>query len=127
MDYIDRSFIMIVVKLKELTERELNEMSIQVVSSRKDGLPFRIAVKAPDHPPPHAHIMDLQTGRKEMGQFLISEEFPAKPEDIKDYKRGISDDMRRLIFQWAIAKNMEFPVAKNWELLWWEWSRNEKW
>ena len=114
---------MIIIQEKQ----NLNEMAIQVVSSRKDGLPFRVAIKAPDHKPPHAHVMDLKTGKIELGQFLISENPPSKPEDIKNYKQGITDEMRQLISQWARATNVEFPVAKNWEMLWWEWSRNEKW
>jgi hypothetical protein len=71
--------------------------------------------------------MDLKTGKIELGQFLISENPPNKPEDIKNYKQGITEEMRQLISQWAGAINVEFPVAKNWEMLWWEWKRNEKW
>jgi hypothetical protein len=114
--------------MKIIREKQnLDEMAIQVVSSRKDGLPFRIAIKAPDHKPPHAHVMDLKTGKTELGQFLISENLPSKPEDIKNYKQGVTDEMRKLIYQWAGSINVEFPVAKNWEMLWWEWNRNEKW
>jgi hypothetical protein len=114
---------MVIIREKQ----NLDEMSIQVVSSRKDGLPFRIAIKAPDHKPPHAHVMDLETGKKELGQFEVTENFPRKPEDIKNYKQGVTDEMRQLIFQWASKKNVDFPVARNWEMLNWEWKRNEKW
>jgi hypothetical protein len=110
-----------------LKEKKLDEMAIQVVSSQSDGLPFRIAIKAPDHLPPHAHVMDSATGKKELGQFLLSSDLPKKPEDIKDYKQGIPDEWRPLILQWAKNRCADFPVAKNWEMLYWEWKRNEKW
>jgi hypothetical protein len=61
-------------------------MAIAVINSPKDNLSFRVAIKLPDHQPPHAHIMDKATGKKELGQFLIDEKPPEKPEDIKDYK-----------------------------------------
>ena len=75
---------MIIVKEKE----NLDEMALQVVSSRKDGLPFRIVIKSPDHQPPHAHIMDLKTGKTELGLFEISKSPPRSAEDIKGYKQN---------------------------------------
>jgi hypothetical protein len=114
--------------MKIIREKQnLDEMAIQVVSSRKDGLPFRIAIKAPDHKPPHAHVMDLKTGKTELGQFEVSENLPRNPEDIKDYKQGITDEMKRLVFQWAHEPHRALPQIKNWDALYLEWSRNEKW
>jgi hypothetical protein len=110
-----------------LEERELNEMAIQVVSSREDGLPFRITIKAPDHQPPHAHVMDIATGKKEIGQFLISKAPPRKAEDIKDYKQGISGEMREKIFNWSKFSYSGFPNVSNWDALNIFWRPNEKW
>jgi hypothetical protein len=110
-----------------LGKQELNEMAIQAVSSREDGLPFRIAIKAPDHQPPHAHVMDLETGKKEIGQFLLSETPPRKAEDIKDYKQGISDTMREKVFNWSKRSYKNAPKLTNWEALCIFWKPNEKW
>jgi hypothetical protein len=112
---------MLIFKEKE----QLDEMAIRVVSSRKDGLPFRITIKAPDHLPPHAYIMDLETGKKELGQFLLFPDLPRTPGDIKNYRRGISDEWKSLIFRWEKSRCVKFPVAKNWEVLWFEWQLNE--
>jgi hypothetical protein len=118
---------MIKIKPHLLSEQELNEMAIQVVSSREDELPFRIAIKAPDHKPPHAHVMDLATGKKELGQFLISENPPQKAEDIKDYKKGLLDEMWSDIFKWSKWSYKGFPALSNWDALNIFWRPNEKW
>jgi hypothetical protein len=106
-------------------QQKLDGMAILVVNSPKDSLPFRITIKSPDHQPPHAHVMDLATGRKEMGQFLIEEKPPNKPEDIKDYRQGITDGMRQEIVAWAKLRNKDLPKVTNWEQLVWLWLRNE--
>jgi hypothetical protein len=113
---------MIDMKEKQL----LDEMAILVVSSlSRDGLPFRIAIKSPDHQPPHAHVMDLKTGKTEIGQFLISDNPPQKAEDVKDYKQGITDDIRQAVFGWAERRNKDLLKTTNWEQLVWLWLRNE--
>jgi hypothetical protein len=71
--------------------------------------------------------MDLETGKKEIGQFKISKAMPRKQEDIEDYKRGISEEWRQSIFQWAVSQNKDLPQIKNWDALNYEWSMNEKW
>jgi hypothetical protein len=113
--------------IETLKEQNLNEMAIQVVSSREDELPFRVAIKAPDHQPPHAHVMDLATGKEEIGQFLISENLPRKAEDIKDYKQGISDEMREAIFKWSKYSYKFASELTNWKALNVFWRPNEKW
>jgi hypothetical protein len=113
---------MIIIKEKQ----KLDEMAIRAVSTRKDGLPFRITVKSPDHQPSHAHVMDAATGKIELGQFKISSKPPARPEDIENYKQGITDEMRNLIFKWAslISKKPFYP-GTNWGALNNEWSPND--
>ena len=97
---------MVIIKEKQ----NLDEMAIRVISSKRDGLPFKITIHAPDHRPPHAHVKDLETGKRELGQFKISETMPRRPEDIKDYKQGIPGEWRQLIFQWASNRCAKFPV-----------------
>jgi hypothetical protein len=100
-----------------VVNNKLDEMAILPVSA-PDDLPFKVTIKSPDHLPPHAHVMDLATGKKELGQFLLSSRLSAKPEDIKDYKQGLTDEMRQAIFTWAKLPNMLFKRKfKNWEVL----------
>jgi hypothetical protein len=111
--------------IRILEEQELNEMAIQAVSSMKDNLPFRIVIKSPDHQPPHAHVMDNEVGKKELGQFLIPASKPRDSLDIKDYKKGITDDMRRIILLWMKSRSNLLPKVTNWELLCTVWKLNE--
>ena len=108
-------------------KQPLDEMAILVISSRCDGLPFRITVQSPDHRPTHAHIKDLATGKKDLCQFMNSKDTPRSPGDVKDYKQGISDEWRQIIFDWAKKNSADFPSIKNWEMLNIFWSKNEKW
>jgi hypothetical protein len=119
--YREGGFIMIRI----LEDQELNEMAIQAVSSLADNLPFRITIKSPDHQPPHAHIMDNDTGKKEIGQFLIPASKPRASSDIKDYKQGITDEMRTTIFLWMRSRSKLLPRVTNWELLCTVWKLNE--
>jgi hypothetical protein len=110
---------------QELDEQKFDEMAIQPISS--DGeLPFKIAIKSPDHLPPHAHVMDLKTGKKEIGQFLIPKNLPQKAEDIKDYKQGITDEMRNDIFHWLKSPHEAAPEVTNWRALLIVWKTNER-
>jgi hypothetical protein len=103
-------------KRRMAESQRLDEMAILAISS--DDLPFRVAVKSPDHLPHHAHVMDKETGKKELGQFLVSDRLPAKPQDIQNYKQGISEEMRGIIFSWARRPNAEsLGKLNNWELL----------
>jgi hypothetical protein len=104
---------------------KFEEMAILVVSSATDSLPFRVTIKSPDHRPPHAHLMDKETGKKEIGQFIISEKKPGSPSDIKDYKQGINDGQREIIFKWASHPHKILTKQTNWEVLWFEWKMNE--
>lgn len=106
-------------------KEQLDEMSLRVVSSRTDNLPFRIVIQSPDHQPPHVHIRDLATGKKKLGRFLLSGSPPKRPEDIEDYEEGIPDEWRGLICSWAKKPHKAFPKMTNWEALCLDWSRNE--
>jgi hypothetical protein len=71
--------------------------------------------------------MDKETGKKEPGQFLLSSRIPSKPDDIKDYKQGITSEMRLAIFKWAKLPNKHFNRKfKNWEALNFIYGFNEK-
>jgi hypothetical protein len=110
---------------QEPDTQKFYEMAIQPVSS-KGELPFKVAIKTPDHQPPHAHVMDLKTGKTEIGQFLIPKAMPQKAEDIKDYKQGITDEMRNAIFNWLKAPHKDLPKITNWDALLVVWKTNEK-
>jgi hypothetical protein len=108
-----------------LNHQKFDEMAIQPVSS--DGeLPFKVAIKSPDHQPPHAHVMDLKTGKTEIGQFLIPQKLPGKAEDINDYKQGITEEMRQAIFRWLKAPHNPAPEITNWRALFIVWKTNER-
>lgn len=112
--------------IRILEEQRFDEMAIQSVSSILDDLPFRVAIKSPDHQPPHAHIMDNATGKKELGQFLIPASKPRGPSEIKDYKQGIPDDMRNTLFLWMRQRNKLALSYTNWEFLNIVWRFNEE-
>jgi hypothetical protein len=104
---------------------KFEEMAIRVISSVTDNLPFRVSIKAPDHLPPHAHLMDKETGKKEIGRFIITERKPGSSSDIKDYKQGINDEQREIVFKWASQSHKILTKQTNWEVLWFEWKMNE--
>ena len=115
--------------IKILDEKQqLDEMAIRVISSRSDGLPFRITIQSPDHTDkPHAHLKDLETGKKELGQFEITRRPPRSLEDIKNYKQEIPVEWRELIFTWLNKPHKALPEISNWKALYLDWLRNEKW
>jgi hypothetical protein len=113
---------MIIVQEKQ----KLDEMARLSISSLSDNLPFQIVINSPDHQPPHAHVMDNDTGKKELGQFLIPMTKPRSSSDIKDYKKGIADEMRTTVFLWIRGKSKLQPKLTNWELLCAAWRFNEK-
>jgi hypothetical protein len=107
-------------------DQKLDEMAILRVSTKDDGLPFYISVLSPEtHHPPHAVVMDLKTGKQKLGEFLIPKSLPHKSSDIKDYRNGITDDMRQLVFEWLPRPNKIQPKLTNFEGLWFKWSSNE--
>lgn len=103
----------------------INEMSQHWVNSAGE-LPFDVVVQSPEHLPPHAHILDANSG-KEIGQFLIPSKLPKTPEEIKDYKKGISDTARNQIFNWISRPNKRlFKRNSNWEMLVALWNSSKK-
>jgi hypothetical protein len=107
-------------------KQKLDEMARLSISSLSDNLPFQIVVNSPDHQPPHAHVMDNDTGKKELGQFLIPLSKPRASSDIKDYKKGVTDEMRTTIFLWMRGKSKLISGKTNWEPLCIAWRFNEK-
>jgi hypothetical protein len=108
-------------------KQSLNEMAIRVISSQSDGLPFRITIQSTDHTDkPHAHLKDLATRNKELGQFEIPRTMPQSPADIRDYKQGIPDEWRELIFRWCRNHGKKNPYITNWIALYNDWLGNEK-
>jgi hypothetical protein len=91
-----------------------NEITFTYISVKRDRLPFCIGVQNPDYvDTPHAYILDLETGKRQLGQFEIPlERMPQQPADIKDYKQGISDEWRELILQWFKNRNVRL-----WEII----------
>jgi hypothetical protein len=108
-------------------KQPLDEMAVRVISSHSDGLPFRITIQSPDHiDKPHAHLKDLATGNKELGQFEIPRAMHGCSEDIKDYLQGIPDEWRELIFRWGKAPWKKNPYITNWMALYNNWRGNEE-
>ena len=106
-------------------QQQLDEMAIRVISSRSDGLPFKITIQSPDHTDkPHAHIKDLATGKKELGQFEIPKKMPQHSTDIRNYKQGISDEWRELIFYWCKEPWAKDSRVTNWMALYHDWLGN---
>jgi hypothetical protein len=97
-------------------KQQLEEMGRMIVSYDTDKLPFKVAIQSPDHDPPHAHVLDKK-GKLEIGQFLVIAGTPRKPSDIKDYKQGITDEIRDAIFAWSSKPCRALPKATNWEQL----------
>jgi hypothetical protein len=114
---------MIIIKEKQKPD----EMAILAVSSREDNLPFRITIKSPDHQPPRAHLMDLKPGKLNRGNFSYQKPLPRKPEDIKGYRKGITDEMRRAIFEWTGRPHKVLRKYTNREALYSQWTANDKW
>jgi hypothetical protein len=114
---------MIILKEKHL----LDEMAIRVISSRSDGLPFKIIIQSPETghlDTPHAHIKDRETGKKKLGAFQIPRNMPRQPEDIKDFAEGIPDEWRALVFRWMKSQYKKYPRLTNWEALYLDWLGN---
>jgi hypothetical protein len=113
------------MKIKVKENQNLDEMARQSISHPTDDLPFRVVINAPDHSPPHAHLMDRKTGQKEIGQFLIPASKPKSSADIQNYKQGIPDDIRNTLFLWMRGKSKFISGKTNWEFLCAVWRQNE--
>ena len=106
------------LKLEE-NNHQLDEMSIRRLCSPKNNLPFKITIQTPDKfHQDHAHIKDLKTGKIDLGSFLISNTPPKTSKDILDSPehKGITDEMREIIFKWSKLQHWAYPVT-NWEAL----------
>jgi hypothetical protein len=122
---------MLIWQEKEKTdEQALNEMAILRASSERDKLPFRVTIQSPEtNHQPHAHIRDLKTGKKKLGEFAIAKNPPRRPEDVQEFGKGVAkdgsvpDNWKELIVEWASKPSEKFP-GTNWETLWGLWLTN---
>jgi hypothetical protein len=118
-----------------LTEKQrVNEMSRLVVSDiQKDGLPFRVVINSVEparDSTPHGHLLDLQTGKIEIGTFKLPNNLPNSPNDIEGYvsgkHKGINDEQREYLFPWFSKQNKRAKAVggnlNNLQMLWLEWS-----
>jgi hypothetical protein len=105
-------------KFMEIFKENLDGIPILTVSSRKDNLPFRICVKIGGQEPRHAIITDLETGKKILGKFLFSTDYPEGAESIEKYEQDISHDMQTAIYEWAYDCSTRFDMLiNNWEAI----------
>jgi hypothetical protein len=124
---------MIIVTNSKLQERQrLNEMSIRVISSPEENLPFKVTIKCPDKGNlDHAHIMKLRTQADEIGAFVITKNSPKSIEDFIGYTEGkhkglsnFTDDQLRSLVDWVSRRNSLYPET-NWQALQYEYAVNQ--
>jgi hypothetical protein len=114
-----------------LTEsQKLSEMAIRVISDDANNLPFKVTVQVPEPSNiPHAHLRGLRNPKQKIGAFIVPSRPPTKPEDLKDYEEGLSEENRSIVFSWI---NRPSKVAReaglqgtNWQTLWYECTVNK--
>jgi hypothetical protein len=98
-------------------KNKFDEMSRAKIATPQDNLPFEITVQSPEHDPPHALLLEKNSKTKERGEFLIPSRPPKFTSDIQDFRKGISDKDREIIFRWINQKSKRMPKLTNWEML----------
>jgi hypothetical protein len=120
---------MIIFKEKE----QLDEMSIRVISSPEERLPFKIVIKCPDKGRlDHAHIMKLRSKADEIGAFVITKTLPRRVSDLVGYTEGDHTGLEKLtkeqlqaLVLWASMRNVLYP-GTNWKTLQYEYAVNRR-
>ena len=113
------------ISLEEQFERcRLEEMSINDIQTADDNLPIRIVVQIPEHNPPHGLVLEKKKGRVVRGEFLIPRNPPKSASEIKDYRKGISDKDREIIFKWINKKSKRDLYRTNLGYMHLLWSQN---
>jgi hypothetical protein len=118
---------MIIFKEKQ----QLDEMSIRVISSPEENLPFKVTIKCPDKGSfDHAHIMKLRTKADEIGAFVITKNPPKSVEDLVGYTEGkhkgldnFTDGQLQALVDWASRRHPVYP-GTNWQALQYEYAVN---
>jgi hypothetical protein len=118
----------------DLHEERLDEMSIRVIGSSEDRLPFKVTIKCPDKGRfDHAHIMKLGTKADEIGAFVITKNPPKSISDLVGYTDGkhaglknLTDDQLQALVDWASRRNFWFSTYTNWQTLQYEYVINRK-
>jgi hypothetical protein len=93
-------------------------LSILTISHRNDNIPFRVCIETQIREPRHAIITDLETGKNILGKFLLFPDYPEAAGDIKEYEVAISQDTRKIVYEWAYDTSNRFEaLCNNWEAL----------
>jgi hypothetical protein len=114
-------------------QQQFDEMSIRVISSPEERLPFKVTIKCPDKGKfDHAHIMRLGTKDDEIGAFVITNNTPKAVKDLVGYTEGKHEGLRNLKFdelqalvRWASLRNNLYP-GTNWQALQYEYAVNRR-
>jgi hypothetical protein len=120
---------MIIVKKKQ----RLDEMSIRIISSPEEKLPFKITIKCPDKGKfDHAHIMRLGTKADEIGAFVITKAPPRVISNLVGYTEGehkglnnFTEEQLQALVDWASRRNALYP-GTNWQALQYEYAVNRR-
>lgn len=112
----------------------LDEMSLRIISSRGDDLPFKVVIKCPDKGRyDHAHIIRIGTKCEELGAFVITKYPPRSVDDLVGYCEGRHSGLRNIprwqlemLVDWAARRNEFLPAYNNWQVLQYEYRVNRK-
>jgi hypothetical protein len=129
-DVRGKETLMIIFKEKE----HLDEMSIRVISSPEEKLPFKVTIKCPDKGRlDHAHIMKLGTKSHELGAFVITKTLPRRVSDLVGYTEGdhtglekLTNEQLQALVLWASMRNSLLPAYTNWQTLQYEYAVNRR-
>jgi hypothetical protein len=113
---------------------QLDEMSIRIISSPEEKLPFKVTIKCPDKGKfDHAHIMRLGTASDELGAFVITRSPPESIQDLVGYTEGghkglvnFTDDQLQALVSWASRRNSLLSAYTNWQTLQYEYTVNRR-
>ena len=107
----------------KLVEESLQEMAYPC--RKGDGYGMIIEIRSNDHgvldnanSPAHAHLLD--TGKNEVGCFVITSKCPATPNDIKWYRmkgKVAPDGAATRIVRWAKDNKSDPLRQNNWNFL----------
>lgn len=88
----------------------INEMSTMI--KRKDGYGFEMCFYPTDHPPPHAHIKQLDSNAI-IAKIRITKKTPKSSKDIKIIVGSLTKHTKECIIEWANKEDEVF--GNNWK------------